>query len=86
MPATLFAMLTRVTSGMSQPFVYVNIISFDTSNAVKERTSPGNAPIAEVPKPRERPGLPSFRNMCESPESAACILVFTAVGAISLAE
>jgi hypothetical protein len=53
MPATPFAMLTRVASGMSKPSVYFKIISFDTSNAVKERTPSGNAPIAEVPKPEK---------------------------------
>jgi hypothetical protein len=64
MPATPFAIPTRVASGISKASVYLNIISFDTSRAVKERTLPGNAPIAEVPKPRKRPGIPSFLNMC----------------------
>lgn len=62
-PATPFAMPTRVASGIFMLSVYLSVISFDTSSEVKARTRPGNDPMADVPKPLKIPGMPSVLRM-----------------------
>lgn len=89
-PAIPLATAILDASDISKCSEYLNAISLDTSNEVRAKTRPGSAPTAEVPKPLKAPGMPSLLNillktekpdMCESPPSATCILVFTtAVG------
>ena len=89
-PATPLATAILDASDISKCSEYLNAISLEISSEVRAKIRPGRAPTALVPNPLKTPGMPSLLNIflkttkpdiCESPPSATCILVFTtAVG------